>query len=92
MEETTTSRVRSSTRDRVRALGRETRQTADAVVTRALELHEREAFCWQAWERAQQERTPQEQAQDEAEVAVWDRASSLDHEQRERRADTGAHL
>lgn len=83
MDETTTLRVRSSTRDRVRALGQQTRQTSDAVVARAVELYERETF-WAAWDAAQQSTTPEERAQDAAEMAPWDRASAADQLARER--------
>lgn len=91
MDTTTTLRVRTSTRDRVRALGQQTHQSSDAVVATAVELYEREMF-WAAWEAAQAATTPEERARDAAEMGPWDRASTADllaHERadRERRAD-----
>lgn len=77
MDETTTPRVRSSTRDRVRDLGQQTRQSADAVVARAVELYEREMF-WASWDRVHAAMPPQEQAEEAAGIAPWDRASAAD--------------
>ena len=84
MDKTTTLRVRSSTRDRVKALGQQTRQTSDAVVAKAVELYEREQF-WAAWEAAQAAMTPEERAQDATEMEPWDRASAADQLAQERR-------
>lgn len=75
VDETTTLRVRTATRDRVRALGRQRQQSADAVVATALELLEKETF-WAAWQAAQA--SSPEHAEERAEIALWDRASAVD--------------
>ncbi len=77
METTTTLRVRVRTRDRVKALGAATGQTSDAVVEQALGLLEKETF-WAAWQAAQTSATPEDRAQEQAELEPWDRASAHD--------------
>ncbi len=77
METTTTLRVRASTRDRVRALGAQRRETSDAVVDAALDLLEKETF-WAAWQAAQDAVTAEERAEEQSELEAWDRASAYD--------------
>lgn len=70
-------RVRRATRDRVTALSRRARTSGDTVVTRALDLYEREEF-WAEWERAHRELSTSEAAEEAAELAPWDAASAED--------------
>lgn len=85
MDKTTTLRVRTSTRDRVRTLGAARGQTSDGVVKEALELLEKETF-WVAWQSAQDAATPAEHAEEQAEQEAWDRASAHDLQASERSA------
>lgn len=71
-------RLRRATRARLSAaadsLGG---SSVDETVSRALDLLERELF-WQRVDEAHARRTPQEAAEDAAELDPWDRASSAD--------------
>lgn len=87
MGDTTTMRIRRSTRDRVAALGARTHQNADSIVSQALDLYERQAF-WDEWERIHAARPADEQAHEDAEQAPWERTSDED---RARGAAPGAH-
>jgi hypothetical protein len=75
MGETTTVRLHRATRDRLTQLSRQLDvSSAEEVVTRALDLLEADLF-WRQWQQVQQEMTPDQLAQDQAEIAAWDRAS-----------------
>jgi hypothetical protein len=78
MGETTTVRVHRATRDRLTRLGRQLDvSSAEEVVTRALDLLERDLF-WREWQRAHDSATPEEREEDAARMAPWDRAGAQD--------------
>lgn len=68
----TTIKVSAPTRDRIKAIGASTRETADEVVSRALDEYERVLF-WRAFRVAAEaeEGMPPKVAEDQA---LWDRA------------------
>lgn len=68
----TTIKLAPATRDRVNAIGAQTDQTAEQVVATALDEYERTLF-FQAYRDAVLARTPEEKAEYEAELALWDR-------------------
>lgn len=74
---TTTLRVAETTRDRVNQLGAQTHQSADGVLTKALDAYE-DALYWAQWREARQAQTPALSATYDADAGPWDRAASAD--------------
>lgn len=69
----TTIKVNESTRDRIKAIGASTDQTADEVVAHALREYERALF-WQAYRRAAEAEAGSPEATElDAERALWER-------------------
>src|SRR5664280_2041282 len=78
MGETTTVRVHRATRDRLTQLSRTLHvDTAEEVVTRALDLLEADLF-WRQWQQAHAASSPQERAEEASEMAGWEHASAQD--------------
>lgn len=79
----TTIKVASSTRDRVNELGVRTHQTADQVVTRALEEYERVIF-WDEFTAAADAvaRDAEAAAAETAEALLWDSVTARDTAER----------
>jgi predicted transcriptional regulator len=70
----TTIKVSEATRDRIKQLATSAEQTADQVVTRALDEYERALF-WEEYRRAAEaERKSPHYAQIQAELAICDGA------------------
>ena len=67
----TTIKVTEPTRDRIKAIGNTTRQTADQVVSSALDEYERALF-WSAYRGAAEAERTADSTQHEAELAAWD--------------------
>ncbi|MFT3852091.1 MAG: hypothetical protein QM733_05050 [Ilumatobacteraceae bacterium] len=75
----TTIKVATSTRDRVNKLGARTRQTADQVVSRALEEYERALFWTEFAAAADAVADDPEVATAEAvEAGLWDAVTARD--------------
>lgn len=64
----TTIKVSEPTRDRIKALGASTAQTAEQVVSKALDEYERALF-WQEYRRAAEADVERD---DDAERKLWD--------------------
>jgi hypothetical protein len=67
----TTIKVTEPTRDRIKAIGDTTRQTADQVVSSALDEYERALF-WSAYRAAAEAERSAEPNRHDAELAAWD--------------------
>jgi hypothetical protein len=67
----TTIKVTEPTRDRIKAIGDTTRQTADQVVSSALDEYERALF-WSAYRAAAEAERTGDSNRHETELAAWD--------------------
>jgi predicted transcriptional regulator len=67
----TTIKVSEPTRDRIKALGESTQQTADQVVSRALDEYERAQF-WAAYRGAAEAEQAAGTTEVDEEQAAWD--------------------
>ena len=72
----TTIRLSTENRDRVNRLKRETGESSDAVLGRALDAYERTLF-WEQMRHAHAAASPEQRAAAQAESALWD-ATLLD--------------
>lgn len=78
MSETTTVRVHRATRDRLSRLGKQLHlDRTEDVVSRALDLLEADLF-WRQWQETHDAMSPQEQEEEAAIAAAWERASARD--------------
>jgi hypothetical protein len=78
MSDTTTVRVHKTTRDRLTRLSKQLRvDSTEDVVTQALDLLETDIF-WRQWQDAHDAMSPDEQADQDAVTAAWERASARD--------------
>ncbi|HZE65718.1 MAG TPA: hypothetical protein VE081_03750 [Sporichthyaceae bacterium] len=67
----TTIKVTEPTRDRIKAIGESTQQTADQVVSHALDEYERALF-WNAYRTAAEAEQSSDTTELDAEQAAWD--------------------